>query len=566
MADPRIYQQIEQTADLFNPDIYDLLTFHNSVFGTESDPITTGDTAYIPFTRAKLPNGTSILPFIIGLIPPSANITGRLVDRVTDPFAFGDTGFPQPVTAGSSLAPQIVAGEAPVFPVLLPRYTGKYKPYGNPAKDWPGQWANLGSFGVPHSKGDHHTHEGVDISCERGTPLIAISNAKVVQVTKESDPKNKNTAGGTTVRIQFDYQGKSWTAYYAHMEDVNVQVGDVLQQGDIVGTVGDSGNAKGTACHCHFELRQDGKAVDPLQYLVPANVAQGGPVNGDSNTSSWKQNGSKDAQSAQEAEAKAAGKKTTGVDTKASELNKKFLAAQRNMIRALQESVKQMAMTPPLKLLINPESFKVSNEKIISDGNWGRNGAGAGIEHWGNAQDKISASGKIAGFYALLNAKGPNGEGLGPGLTRAARNFSTAYANFLSMYLLYRNNGGIWIEDFADAKTGQTTKPNNLALVGSVYLYYDNTMYVGSFDSFEVTEDDTSPFTLSYSFDFTVRETFLLDRVGSENPDPAADYGLPAMFGQQSNQPPMTPTGTGPATVSPLAGGPVDLPPGTELA
>jgi hypothetical protein len=86
-----------------------------------------------------------------------------------------------------------------------------------------------------------------------------------------------------------------------------------------------------------------------------------------------------------------------------------------------------------------------------------------------------------------------------------ARNFSKGYQNFLSLYLLYRNNAGLYLADFG------VEKRLNLSVVGTVYIYYDNILYLGSFDSFNVTEDDTKPFTLEYSFDFTVRATFLLD-------------------------------------------------------
>jgi hypothetical protein len=86
-----------------------------------------------------------------------------------------------------------------------------------------------------------------------------------------------------------------------------------------------------------------------------------------------------------------------------------------------------------------------------------------------------------------------------------ARNFSKGYQNFLSLYLLYRNNAGLYLPDLG------VEKRLNLSVVGTVYIYYDNILYLGSFDSFNVTEDDTKPFTLDYTFEFTVRATFLLD-------------------------------------------------------
>ena len=149
-----------------------------------------------------------------------------------------------------------------------------------------------------------------------------------------------------------------------------------------------------------------------------------------------------------------------------------------------------------------------------------------------------------------------------------ARNFSLSYENLLSLYLIYRNNGALWIPDYSDARDAQTVKPNHMATVGSVYLYYDNVLYIGSFDSFQLSEDDTAPFTLSYSFDFTVRATFLLDRVGNENPNPGTDYGAPQFFNPRTPSPPATSVAPGAATSSsapPPGGSPVSVPPNTTI-
>ncbi len=204
--------------------------------------------------------------------------------------------------------------------------------------------------------------------------------------------------------------------------------------------------------------------------------------------------------------------KTADKDLNQTGLGKRFLDAQQSVIKSLQAALKQMADTPPLRMLVNPASFRVSGEKILSDGNWGRNGPI--IEHWGDGQDKIEASGKVAAFYSL------DAHGVGPGLNRTARQYSKSYQNFLSQWLIYKNNGGIWLPDPIDTNSSKKT---NLVLAGSVYLYYDDTLYVGSFDNITITENETAPFTLEYSFAFTARATFTLDRpndlsYGASNP------------------------------------------------
>jgi hypothetical protein len=192
----------------------------------------------------------------------------------------------------------------------------------------------------------------------------------------------------------------------------------------------------------------------------------------------------------------------------------KFLEKQKAMIAQAQLKLDNMRNTPPLKMRVNPASFTVKGEKIVSDGNWSRNGPV--IEHWGDAQDKISGSGKVAGFYSMYR-----NDARMPGLTRTAKFFSESFQNFLSLFLIYRNNGGLYLQD----KQGDAIR-QNLSVVGTVYIYYDNTLYLGSFDSFNMTEDATAPHNLEYSFEFTVRAAFLLDRPNEQG----FTYGAPNLF------------------------------------
>lgn len=177
------------------------------------------------------------------------------------------------------------------------------------------------------------------------------------------------------------------------------------------------------------------------------------------------------------------------------ELGKKLRQAQVLAISEAYAYLESMARTPPLRLLVNPEQFSVKCSKLVSDGNWSRRGPI--LEFFGDEQDTISASGKVAGFYTLET-----------GLTRAARQFSQSWRNLQSLYLLYKNNGGVYLPDPFD-KTGVSKR---LTYVGSVYIYYDGVLYIGSFSSFNLTENDSANFTAEYSFDFTVRSAFILDQ------------------------------------------------------
>lgn len=59
--------------------------------------------------------------------------------------------------------------------------------------------------------------------------------------------------------------GGGYTSTYAHMDTVNVYVGQVVEKGDVLGTVGNTGFSTGP--HLHFEIRIDGEPLDPFNYV-----------------------------------------------------------------------------------------------------------------------------------------------------------------------------------------------------------------------------------------------------------------------------------------------------------
>lgn len=99
-------------------------------------------------------------------------------------------------------------------------------------------------------------HAGVDIVANTGTPVAAARDGLVTR------------AGwwGTYGNVVVLDHGDGSETRYAHLSRVSVAAGDAVRQGDVVGNVGSTGASTGP--HLHFELRFDGRAVDPLQYLV----------------------------------------------------------------------------------------------------------------------------------------------------------------------------------------------------------------------------------------------------------------------------------------------------------
>ena len=112
------------------------------------------------------------------------------------------------------------------------------------------------TWGAARSQG--RSHEGIDIFAARGTPIQATTQGIVSKV-------GENTLGGRVVVVV----GPGGAGhYYAHLEDyADIAPNDWVNAGDIVGYVGDSGNAKGTPTHVHYGIYINGSAVNPYPLL-----------------------------------------------------------------------------------------------------------------------------------------------------------------------------------------------------------------------------------------------------------------------------------------------------------
>lgn len=154
----------------------------------------------------------------------------------------------------------------------------------------------------------------------------------------------------------------------------------------------------------------------------------------------------------------------------------------------LRRQVIEMANLPPLFMYVAPSEWSVSYERIVSDGN--RTRYGYTVEDWGLEQPTVSASGNVGAFY--IHSTDSLGRPAG-GLTDELRKESAAYKEFMKLFMLYQNNGYIFNDD------------QRISLVGSVRIFYDDTIYTGSFDDFSISEAEDQPFTLEYDFSFTVR-------------------------------------------------------------
>lgn len=99
-------------------------------------------------------------------------------------------------------------------------------------------------------------HEGVDFTTAIGAPVYATGKGKVIR-------KNYSKRGyGNQLMIDHGYGYKT---RYAHLAEFKVKAGETVQRGELIGTIGNSGLSTGP--HLHYEIRKNGKPVNPINYF-----------------------------------------------------------------------------------------------------------------------------------------------------------------------------------------------------------------------------------------------------------------------------------------------------------
>jgi murein DD-endopeptidase MepM/ murein hydrolase activator NlpD len=102
------------------------------------------------------------------------------------------------------------------------------------------------------------SHQGIDIKAPRGTNVVAVISGQVERI-------KEGGSGGKQLYLRGD---KGRLYYYAHLDSWKVEAADKVKAGQVLGTVGDTGNAKNTTPHLHFEVMigKQKEAIDPMQF------------------------------------------------------------------------------------------------------------------------------------------------------------------------------------------------------------------------------------------------------------------------------------------------------------
>ncbi len=108
--------------------------------------------------------------------------------------------------------------------------------------------------------GKRRMHYGLDISARRGEPIVATADGVV---------KSAGRKGNFGLEVEIDH-GDGMMTRYGHANQLFVKRGQKVVRGQVIATVGMSGRA--TAPHLHYEVRIDDRCVNPLDYILTADL------------------------------------------------------------------------------------------------------------------------------------------------------------------------------------------------------------------------------------------------------------------------------------------------------
>ena len=99
-------------------------------------------------------------------------------------------------------------------------------------------------------------HAGLDFTAPQGTPIYATADGRI-ETAGRSD-------GGYGNHVVINH-GFGYESLYGHMYRIKVRAGQTIKRGEVIGWVGSTG--KSTGPHCHYEVRKNGTALDPVYFF-----------------------------------------------------------------------------------------------------------------------------------------------------------------------------------------------------------------------------------------------------------------------------------------------------------
>jgi len=121
---------------------------------------------------------------------------------------------------------------------------------------WPVRGAINSDFGYRYMARSREYHKGVDIGVPYGSQVLAPADGKVVSVGYES---------GYGLMVVLEHR-HGLSTIYAHLKSAEVEAGDEVARGTPIAHSGMSGRTTGS--HLHYEVRQAGNPVDPMNFML----------------------------------------------------------------------------------------------------------------------------------------------------------------------------------------------------------------------------------------------------------------------------------------------------------
>lgn len=168
--------------------------------------------------------------------------------------------YHQPISAKSvlavELAPVIAIGGG--VPNELKIVDSQLDQLASKPSIWPTSGEITSPFGWRNSPwgNGRELHPGLDIANSLGTPIVATADGVVAQC---------GPAGGYGNVVQIDH-GNGLTTIYGHNSRFAVSAGQQVKKGQIIAYMGSTGRSTGP--HSHYEIRENGTAIDPMAYLI----------------------------------------------------------------------------------------------------------------------------------------------------------------------------------------------------------------------------------------------------------------------------------------------------------
>ena len=116
-------------------------------------------------------------------------------------------------------------------------------------------------YGIRESpiSGNIIMHHGIDLAAPEGTEVLAVADGIITEIGFDS-------VYGNFIIIS---HGERWTSLYGHLQKIETVLRSAVKSGNLIGRVGSTGQSTGP--HLHFELRQDGRALNPGNHLRNTN-------------------------------------------------------------------------------------------------------------------------------------------------------------------------------------------------------------------------------------------------------------------------------------------------------